>query len=101
MCKPSMVYFLVVAIFISTLSFAQGIRSGGATLTICNKGRSPINVLRATGSSVTFSTDKEVLAWTHLEPAKCAQVYSGVGDPNTGSGPAHSFIGFGFYNSEG
>jgi hypothetical protein len=101
-CKPIVLLsLLVLALLSPAASFAQGIRSGEATLTVCNKGQIPINVVRATGATQLFSHDIDVVAWTHIDPGGCYQVYSGVGDPNTGSGTARSYIGFGFYNSLG
>jgi hypothetical protein len=102
MCKPIVLSCLaLLALFGATASFAQGYRSGVATLTVCNKGQIGINVVRASAAAQLFSHDFDVLAWIPINPGKCNQVYYGVGDPNTGSGTALSYIGFGFYNLQG
>jgi hypothetical protein len=102
MRKPIVFLLLVfLSLFGSTASLGQAPSWGEATLTVCNKGQIPINVVQATGSPRPFNTDNDVFAWTHIDPAKCSEIYRGVGNPNTGSGTTRSFVGFGFYNSKG
>jgi hypothetical protein len=76
-------------------------RYGDATVTVCNQGRIDIHTVIGTEAALPLlAHNLDVVAWVSIKPGACSRVYHGVGDYDSGDGIEHSYLGFGFYNSQ-
>jgi hypothetical protein len=81
-------------------SLAQN-RWSDAMVTICNQGRIDINVIIGTEPALPlFTHNLDVAAWVSIKPGARHQVCHGFGNYDSGDGIEHSYLGFGFYNSQ-
>lgn len=93
---PTSLLFLIILCCIG--SYAQGVDLSSATVTVCNQGKIPVNVVKGTQTGELFGNTLEVSGWINVDPGKCEQVFHGVGSPDTGA--ARTYLGFGFFDTQ-
>ena len=95
--RSTVAVFLLAVILgspIAALAQSYEASAGVARVTVCNRGQIPINVIKGTQALQLVGHDLDVVAWKPVNPKNCTLIYYDAFEPRT-------YIGFGFYNSQG